>query len=70
MWFIYTTLRPETDMQIAVQEDNNSWKVFAFNSVAPRIQLGLTPVLEKGSTVGAWPRFKDLFPSKSQINLD
>lgn len=61
------------DLQIAVQEDDLSWKVFAFNSVAPLDSVRAYACVGKGKYL-AWAKeagdTKTNFPSKSEINLE
>ncbi len=61
------------DMQIAVQEEDHSWKVVAFNSVAPRDSVRAYACMGKGKYL-AWAKVagdsKTTFPTKSEINLD
>ena len=61
------------DMQVAVQEENLTWKVYTFNSVAPEDSVRAYACLGKGKYL-AWARVagdsNTAFPTKAEVNRE
>lgn len=71
--YIQNICDKKLDLQIAVQEEDQSWKVFAFNTVSPLDSVRAYACMGKGKYL-AWAReagdTKTMFPSKSEINQE
>ena len=61
------------DMQVAVQEDNLTWKVYTFTAVAPADSVRAYACFGKGKYL-AWARTsgdsKTVFPTKAEVNRE
>lgn len=61
------------DMQVAVQEENMTWKVYTFNAVAPSDSVRAYACFGKGKYL-AWAKVagdsKTVFPTKAEVNRD
>lgn len=69
--YLQNTCKEKLDMQVAVQEEDHTWKVFSYSGVAPKDSVRAYACKGKGKYL-AWARVagdtKTLFPSKAEVN--
>ena len=71
--YLQNICQEKLDMQVAVQEEDMTWKVFTFSTVAPNDSVRAYACMGKGKYL-AWAKVagdtKITFPTKAEVNQE
>ncbi len=71
--YLQNICEEKLDMQVAVQEEDLTWKVFTFSTVAPNDSVRAYACVGKGKYL-AWAKLagdtKTTFPTKAEVNRE
>lgn len=71
--YLQNICQEKLDMQVAVQEEDKTWKVFTFSTVAPNDSVRAYACFGKGKYL-AWAKIagdtKTIFPTKAEVNRE